>query len=260
MSNPDAPRPTRPRGFAAAAVVLALVVVALVAVLINAAVSGPDTTAAVPAPTSGGGVPAPAAPTAASTSAGDPGAGGDRPDGCVTTGTDQQVLTSTPAEVRWSLVQGFAVPASDADGPALQGEGGVGYCFARTPLGALLAAANLGHGTGTPAAVQAGVLSRSTVENQYAPQLAAVTPEPAPGATPSVQLAGFRVISYTPDVATVALALSNSAATGAYATATVALQWDRGDWRAVPQAGPTLFLTVSSMPSLSSYVPFSGVA
>ncbi|GAB2919951.1 hypothetical protein GCM10027047_16690 [Rhodococcus aerolatus] len=257
MSTPDAPRPTRHRSWTAAAALLALVVVALAAVLINAAVSGPDTTTAAPDP-SGPPTPAPAAGSVTASATSED--GGDRPAGCATTGTDQSVPTATPSGVTWSLVQGFAVPSTTADGPALKGPAGVAYCYSRTPVGALLAASNLGHVTGSPTAVVADLRDHALVENQYTDQLASSSTPGSPGAGAGVQLAGFRVVSYSPDQATVTLAIASAGSTSGSVQLTVALAWSGGDWRVVPQAGPALFVNVGSVTSLSNFVPWSGVA
>ena len=132
---------------------LGLVVVALVIVLIHAATSPTPPGTAAPAATPPAGAP-PVAATSAAGGAPPPsaaaGSDGGRPAGCSTTGNDQTVPTSPPSGVNWTLTGGFAVPSSAADGPKLRGAAGVGYCYSHTPLGALLAASNLGHGTGTP--------------------------------------------------------------------------------------------------------------
>ena len=253
MSSPDAPRPTRSRSWTAAAVLLTVVAVALAAVLINAAVSGPATPPAA-APT------APAAPPAAGGGPTAAGAdtSGDRPTGCTTTGGAQTVPTSTPTGGTWKLVAGFAVPSTTADGPALKGPAGVAYCFSRTPVGALLAASNLGHVTGPPTQVVAELKDHALVTNQYTDQL--TTSATPGGPSPGIQLAGFRIVSYSQDQAVVTLSFAASTGpTPTYAQLTVSLAWSQGDWRVVPQAGPALFINAGSLPSLASFVPWSGV-
>ena len=191
-------------------VLLGLVAVALVIVLINAATSPKPATPAAASPpgatpgagpsagvaTAPGGAPAP-------TNAGQ----GGRPAGCSTTGSDQTVPTSPPTGVTWSLTAGFAVPSSTGDGPTLHAPGGVGYCYSHTPLGALLAASNLGHGTGTPQEIQTASLDHSLVNNQYTSQIAG-TPATGESPTSGVQLAGFRILSYSPVQASITLAAS----------------------------------------------------
>jgi len=245
------------------AVLLGLVAIGLVIVLIHAATSsnpGTPTAASPPGAPAGSTAQAGGAPPGGSPAVTAPGAGqAGRPAGCSTTGTDQTIPTSPPAGVTWSLNAGFAVPSSAADGPTLHGAAGVGYCYSHTPVGALLAASNLGHGTGTPQEIQDASLDHSLVTNQYTSQLAG-TPATGEGGTGGVQLAGFRIVSYSPDQASITLAASVSARTDAYPQLTVAMQWQDGDWRAVPQAGPALFVTVASAPSLAGFVPWAGVS
>ncbi len=260
MRNPDNPRPTRTRSWAAAAALLALVVVALAAVLIHAAVSGSTTATASPTPMAGSAPNASTCGTIPGTGAapGPAGTGVDRPTGCITTGTDQNVPTATPAGVRWTLVAGFAVPSTASDGPTLTGPAGVAYCYARTPMGALLAASNLGHVTGSAADTIADLKAHALVANAYTDQLVSTPTATGPKGA-SVQWAGFRIVSYSPDQATVTLAGAAPATTPSYGQLTVALAWSQGDWRVVPQAGPALFVNVGPVPSLASFVPWSGV-
>jgi len=246
------------------AVLLGLVAVALIIVLIHAATStrpAPPTVASPPSAPSGstaqaGGAASPGgSPPATSAGAGQAG----RPAGCSTTGADQTVPTSPPTGVTWSLTAGFAVPSSVVDGPTLHAPGGVGYCYSHTPLGALLAASNLGHGTGTPQEIQTASLDHSLVNNQYTSQIAG-TPATGESPTSGVQLAGFRILSYSPVQASITLAASVDGRTDSYPQLSVAMQWQDGDWRAVPQAGPALFVTVASAPSLAGFVPWMGVS
>ncbi len=249
------------RTWFASAAVIGLVVVALVVVLIVIATRGgsgssPGPVAAPPGPVApGGGAPFNGGAGPGQTGAADP----TRPPGCHTSGTDQTVPTGTVAGINWTLAAGFAVPSSATDGPALHGAAGVGYCYSHTPVGALLAASNFGHGTGSPQEIQDSLLAHTTVSNQYAAQIAS-TPAPSDGETPGVQLAGFRFINYSPDQTSIALAASVPGGSGSYGQVTLALQWADGDWRAVPQAGPSLFLAVASAPSLAGFVAWSGVS
>ncbi len=245
------------------AVLLGLVAVALVIVLIHAAVSpkpAPPAAASPPVATPGA-VPPPGIATApggapASANAGQEG----RPAGCSTTGSDQTIPTSPLTGVTWSLNAGFAVPSSVADGPTLHAPGGVGYCYSHTPLGALLAASNLGRGTGTPQQVQDAVLNLSVVPNEYSAQVAKTPATADDQSGAGIQFAGFRIISYSPDQASITLATRVPGRTDTYPQLTVAMQWYAGDWRAVPQVGPALFVAVASAPSLAGFVPWSGVS
>ncbi len=246
------------------AVLLGLVAVALVIVLIHAATSsssGTPTAASPPGAPPGstaqaGGAASPSgAPPATSA-----GAGQGRPAGCSTTGTDQTVPTSPPTGVTWSLASGVAVPSSAADGPKLRAPGGVGYCYSRTPLGAVLAASNLGMGTGPLQDILKSSLEHSAVPNEYAQ--AATDPTSGGGGAPpgDIQLAGFRIITYSPEQASIALSYRVAGNTDSYSQLTFAMQWYEGDWRDVPQPGPSSAVTNGTVPTLAGSVPWAGVS
>ena len=244
------------------AVLLALVAAALVFVLIHAATSSPTPAtpaAASPGASPGVSPPVGSTPTSGGGTAAPPAGQEGRPAGCSTTGTEQTVPTSPPAGVTWTLTGGFAVPSSAADGPKLHGPGGIGYCYSHAPLGAVLAASNLGQGNGSPQEIQDSLLKVSVVPNQYSAQAAAM-PAPSRSNATGLQLAGFRIISYSSDQASIALALSAPGRTDQYPQLTVAMQWYEGDWRAVPQPGPSVVVTAAAVQSLAGFVPWAGVA
>ena len=110
-----------------------------------------------------------------------------------------------------------------------------------------------------PAGDSRCVTQLSVVPNQYSAQVAS-TPAPPRDNRGSGQFAGFRIISYSPDQASIALAASIPGQTDSYPLLTVAMQWYQGDWRAVPQPGPTVVVTGSSATSLAGFVPWSGVS
>lgn len=226
--------------------------------------------------TVGGGTgqqPSPQPPPAAAggtTTAHRAGSNSNRPPGCHTTATDQTVPRSPrqiPDNITWHLVNGTAYPTSPTAGPMLH-EGAATYCYAHTPIGALLAAWNIPKRTdGGPNRAQemAQVAEHSWVPNQYAQQaLEMVRNENAAqaggGSTDSGQLAGFRFVSYTPEMATIALAVQFAEHQGKYQVQTVVLRWYQGDWRYVMQPGPQLAATVYVTDSLANFVPFSGVS
>lgn len=247
----------RSTGFVASAALVGLVALGLVVVLVYALVSRHSTpaapTAAGAGPTSAAASKAPASAAPASST------DGERPAGCATTGTDQTVPTSTPAAVTWTLLARAAVPSTAADGPKLRTPAGVGYCYSHTPIGALLAASNIGHGTGSPQAQQDEALRCCVVPNQYSAQAAKQPMEPESPSQDIAQLKGFRFITYSPTQASITLASNSVAAPDQYSALTFALQWYRGDWRLVPQPGPSIVVTGGAVPNLDSFVPWAGV-
>lgn len=193
----------------------------------------------------------------------------NRPPGCHTTATDQTVPRSAsqlPNNIEWHLVNGTAYPTSPTAGPMLH-DGAATFCYARNPVGALLAAWNIPQGvrSGVDAAQQmAQIAKHSLVPNKYARQLQRMvrssSQQQASGESDEGQIAGYRFVSYTPQVATIALATQFVGHQGQYQVQVVTLRWHQGDWRYVIQKGPRLAGTVSYPDSLANFVPFSGVS
>jgi len=98
------------------------------------------------------------------------------------------------------------------------------------------------------------------VPNEYSAQTAAQGTTADSGPTTGVQLAGFRVITYSPSQSSIALAYNNADTPGSYGILTVAMQWYQGDWRVVIQPGPSGVVTSSMSSSLAGYVAWSGVS
>ncbi|MGH3848049.1 MAG: hypothetical protein ACRDS0_42590, partial [Pseudonocardiaceae bacterium] len=122
---------------------------------------------------------------------------------------DQTVPTSPPASVRWELYQRVALPYSATAGPQTI-NGSVARGYAHTPTGALIAAAQIP----SRSLLSPGDSWRQVVEQQVMPgpgrdrfiQLRSQittddTPDPRLG-----QIAGFRFITYTPEIAVIQLA------------------------------------------------------
>lgn len=196
----------------------------------------------------GGQRPAPAVAT--------PSADADTPDPSVCGLTDV-VLSGTVDQApraRWSLVGTIAAPTVDGQGPARVDEDGFRSCFAHTPTGAVVAAANL-----------AAMGSYPPVRRRFSREAIAPGPgrdvnltQPAPqGASDGVrlQLAGFRLLRYTGDQADLDLALRTE--TGQMFGAIVFLAWAEGDWKARLADDGSDLTSISPITDLSSYLAWS---
>jgi hypothetical protein len=180
----------------------------------------------------------------------DPGAGPSSTTGpstpTSTSGVSEPLPTtppsSAPQDVTWALVGQTAVPTSAAAGPDTVA-GGTASGFAHTPVGALVAAAQIS----ARAAFSAGRDSwEPTIERQFVPSddrdrlVAALE---AAGDTPAApgelsQIAGFQYLSYSPDTAVIGLAMrAPSAGTPRYHVLTLTVVWRDGDWRMVAPPG-----------------------
>ncbi|MEU7822975.1 hypothetical protein [Catellatospora sp. NPDC049133] len=227
MTSPDyATASPRPKLFVIAAIggvllaVLALVVFVLLPGDADSTTTTPTATPAASTPPAPGSPAPSAAPT------------GQSP-----------VPTAAPAGVAWQLVGQVAVPVSSTDGPS-RSDADHASGFAHTPVGALIAAAQIS----TRAGYSAGAKSwEAALQNQFVASadrdrlLSLLRDAKAQGQQPASagslsQVSGFRYISYTAEVATIGLVRRSPS--GAHAITTLTLRWDGGDWKVVaPPAG-----------------------
>jgi hypothetical protein len=174
---------------------------------------------------------------------------------------DDTLPSSAPTGITWKLVGQVAVPFSATDGPH-NVSAGTATGYAHTPIGALIAAAQIN----TRAGYSAGTDSwEPTLQHQFVPsadrdallQLLRQTkadgqPVAAPGQL--AQIAGFRFYSYTPQTATLALALRSPS--GAYALITLTVQWRDGDWQMVAPPGGHWTSVVTRPNDLTGVIPW----
>ena len=152
------------------------------------------------------------------------------------------VPTVAPDGVTWQLVRDAAVPVSSSAGPRLIA-GGTAKGYAHTPIGALIAAAQI--------SIRAGFSSgreswEPTVKQQFVPGAdrdRLLTALYSAGDSPSEpgersRIIGFIYQSYTPDTAVIGLVYrAPSAGSPRYHVVTVTLLWRNGDWRMVAPPG-----------------------
>lgn len=183
---------------------------------------------------------------------------------------DQTVPMTTPADVDWLNFQGvwlpYTVPVLDhglvnehyagpahTEGPAVNG-------YAQTPLGALLAAEQIGvRYLLTPADGWRQVTEQQTtgtLGQQAWIKVRAQTPDSFFTGTPA-QSAGFRFLGYTRDVVSLQLVYAQS--DGTLAVNSVVLDWIDEDWKLRLQANGTTSPALSTVPSLAGFVPFAEV-
>jgi hypothetical protein len=181
------------------------------------------------------------------------------PAGLALTDHDQSLPAVAP-NVTWSDWQGASLPSGGTvygptghDGPdAVTG-------FAHTPRGAVLAVANaayrgfLGSDAGWRKAVVAEIAPGPGRDILIAKR-SGCTVCNAPG-DGLLQLAGFKMTSYTPDLATVVLAFS-SADTGLLQSTVYTAVWKDSDWRLLLQSDMTPGATTAPLTSMDGFVPF----
>ncbi len=172
------------RTWIAAAVVIAIV-------LAGVAVSWRIATRPDPAPT-----------TTVQPSASMPVADGQCPAGRIELGG---TVTAAP-QTMWVLVGKMAAPTVTDAGPAVIDTDGYRHCYARTPTGALVAAANLAAMGSDPTLAQPA--RRRRTDARSAARLGCwPAPQPTLGASGGAQLRGFRMVSYDGTTAVIDLGL-----------------------------------------------------
>lgn len=230
------------RTWAAAAVVVLIVVLGVVLVLVthghkteqpHPAAAGPSV---VPTPASQSATPTPSAslPTA--------------------------VPIAAPTGVTWSLFQTVALPSSMTEGPT-RVDGPVYAGYSHTPTGALIAAAQLSFrylitpGDGWRQVLREQVLP-GPGRDVYEVNRSKVTADDPVGAYG--QIAGFRFVTYSTDVAVVQI-VSRFSNSGSLQVATVTVRWSDGDWKLELQPDGGSSPSVQHLPTLSGFTPWGGV-
>ncbi|MEU6201530.1 hypothetical protein [Streptomyces sp. NPDC047061] len=166
---------------------------------------------------------------------------GGRPAGCRTDDGNTERSAASPRDLRWRQLGTMMVPTSPSAGP-LHRDDDLWWCFARTPVGAVLAAHTI-------LVELSGTHWRTVTEQQIVPgnrrdrfiSLKAVAGEPAPGTGGAGRYVGFTVPSYARDSATVQLLVTNPV--GGYLSTSVSLRWRDGDWKLDPLGDGSLYTT-----------------
>jgi hypothetical protein len=158
------------------------------------------------------------------------------------------------AIAQWSLVGTVAAPHIQGVGPMAVSANGVPRCFAETPAGAVLAAANyIAFGSGKPdlgAELAASAIVPGLGQNAAIEAAGAASGSP-PG---TIQIAGYRLDRYDPDLTDITLVVR--ADDGSYASGNLALKWSQGDWKLVVDPGTGQLAELESLSSLGGFTPW----
>jgi hypothetical protein len=188
-------------------------------------------------------------------------------------GQDQQVPTVSLSGLRWSDLYGVELPVSAQAGPHYTNSG-MAAGFAHSPLGALLAAVNIGvranaqwgpriftavirrQVTGPDAAA---LLANCEAAYGQASQSRHVTGG-QPLGTVDVTEEGFRWVAYTPAAAILDLVSAGPGDQGSTVRASTQIEavWDGGDWKLVAPPGGDWGNAATGLSSLSGYTVFPG--
>ncbi|MBD8535647.1 hypothetical protein [Plantibacter sp. CFBP 13570] len=174
-------------------------------------------------------------------------------DGCSNQPAVTEGTVSAAPETTWAYLGRVAVPTSPQAGPFETADDGFPSCFAHTPEGALLYAANM------VAVSSDRPVASANAEQMYAesPRKAEVVKTEQENSTPNtaaaLSLAGFRVLHYDGDMA----AIDTAWRVGPTLLSSVyfEVRWENGDWRIVPPAADGS--SIVQLPNLGGYIPWS---
>ncbi|WP_326798177.1 hypothetical protein OG946_24605 [Streptomyces sp. NBC_01808] len=169
----------------------------------------------------------------------------------------QDTPASPPDGVTWALYRAVALPASKAAGPAVAG-GDVARCYARTPVGALLASSQISvrylaadDWLEVTLAQTVGAGRDTYIEDRSAAEETA-PPDAEDGA--HGQIAGFRFVTYSDTTAVIQTVWRFP--DGRMQAATTTMLWQDGDWKLEYPAEPAAPTPVDS---LAGYTAWGGV-
>ncbi|MEU6201518.1 hypothetical protein [Streptomyces sp. NPDC047061] len=169
----------------------------------------------------------------------------------------QDVPDSAPAGVTWTLYHSVALPSSGAAGPAVV-DSDVARCYARTPVGALLAASQIG--VRYLAADDWLTVTRTQTVGPGRDTYIAARTEAERTASPDQedsahgQIAGFRFVTYGGTTAVIQSVWRFP--DGRLQAALTTVLWRDGDWRLEYPADPP---SPAPVDSLAGFTAWGGV-
>jgi hypothetical protein len=157
--------------------------------------------------------------------------------------------------VHWERFKGVAVPFSPAVGP-LDVQGDIARCYAHTPRGALMAAVQISVRLDRSTLWQK-ILGQQVIAGEGKAAYARVRPtDRVVPDKEAAQIAGFRIVSYTPQTAVVGT-VSRDPARGGRTARTTTVRWD-GDWKLAPTSEGSAGSAPQVVDSLSGYIFWGG--
>ncbi|MGW8949455.1 hypothetical protein [Streptomyces sp. NPDC055709] len=142
-----------------------------------------------------------------------------------------------PDDLRWEAVGRTLVPVSDSVGPTRRA-GGVRAGFAHSPMGAVLAAHVVSAALGQDTWRETSRLQMLPGPNRDVFVRERVAAGDPPGQGPPASYAGFSVLHYSAEEATVHLLIRLPE--GGYTATSLSMAWQDGDWKLAPRSDGSL--------------------
>lgn len=153
---------------------------------------------------------------------------------CGLDATGGTTLTKAPEDVEWTALGAIYAPSSEEHGPGTVDETtGVRSCYSHTPEGALLATTNILTSGNDPQLLLDTIKAQAVDGPGKDVAIGQVQQRLNSGdiSTLPLKVAGFRLLSYTGDMATVEVVVAADDGTeDIYMTTGVDLVWTEGDW------------------------------
>jgi hypothetical protein len=175
---------------------------------------------------------------------------------CGLPGNDQTEIDEPPADTEWEFVGTTHAPFVPEAGPGMVDDNGFRQCYARSPQGALVAAANiLAMGTDPNLVEQLNeeLVAEGPGRDTVLADLESNPPTSDTGLRLSV--AGYRLLGYGPDHARIDLAVEGS--NGSIASMTTDLKWEEGDWKVELGPDGQPIIPVAPLADTVGYHPWS---
>ncbi len=239
----DREGPFHRAGFLAAFAFLVLVLILGVTVVVTHSSGKSDK--AAPAPSTG---------TTQPTASSSPNNG----NACGLSDVDQTVPAAPPSNVSWKIYDTVALPYSTTDGPGIV-DGDVARCYAHTPTGALIAAAQI------PVRYLVANDWQAVVNEQVMPgvgraayskmraQVTTNTNQPGDYG----QIAGFQFITYSANTAVVEIV--SRFTNGNLQMVSTTLEWSGEDWKLQLQDSGGVSPNAQQVPNLTGFISWGGV-
>ncbi|MDR7161742.1 hypothetical protein [Arthrobacter sp. BE255] len=167
---------------------------------------------------------------------------------------DTSSKPAMPKDLRWEADKGWTWPVSDTYGPT-KTKDGYGVCFARSPLGAALAAVSMNASANLVDARK--TVELYTLDSKGKEVLLEKTPN-EPAATSPASFAGFVVDSFSNDEAAITLVIATPASSSGYTGLPLTFRWIDGDWKLKVIDDGSMFVGQPPVPVKGGFVEWSG--